>query len=100
MRTSLRAASEDLLTEQINGALLQSAVGEHAFSLEEADFGSIRDESDLIETALGFERDSIMFYEMVQTLVTDPEILGHADRIIEEERKHTQLLKERRMIRG
>ena len=100
MRASMRAASEDRLTEQVSGALLQSAVGDHAFSLEEADFSSIRNESDLIETAMGFERDSIMFYEMIQSLVTDPVILGHADRIIEEEEKHTELLQNRQKMQG
>ena len=100
MRSSMRAASSDLLSEQVSGALLQSAVGDHAFSLEEADFSSIPDEGDLIETAMGFERDSIMFYQMIQSLVTDPVILGHTERIVEEERKHTELLQKRLKMRS
>lgn len=99
MRASMSTGAEDRLAEQVSGAILQNAVGEHAFSLEEVDFSSIKDEGMLIETALGFERDSIMFYEMIQSFVSDPVILGHADEIIEEERKHTELLRERQTTR-
>ena len=99
MKASMSTGSNDRLAEQVSGAILQSAVGDHAFSLEEVDFNSIEDEAMLIETAMGFEQDSIMFYEMIQSFVSDPMILAHANRIIEEERKHTELLQERQRTR-
>lgn len=95
MRSALKASAEDRLKEQLSGTILQSAVGEHAFSLDEADLSSLTDEIGLIETALGFERDSILFYEMIQSFVKDPLILDQTNEIIEEERRHVELLEKR-----
>lgn len=99
MRASMSTKTDDPLIEQISGANLQAAVGRHAFSLEETDFSSLHDEKELLETALGFELDSIMFYEMILSLLADPVILGHAERIVEEERNHVELLRERQKSR-
>jgi len=52
---------------------------------------------ELLETAIGFERDSIMFYEMVESFVDDPEVISHVKSITDEERKHIALLEERIM---
>ena len=100
MRADFKRETGDGLLDHLSGTILQAAIGDHAFSLEEVDFSSIAKESELIETALGFERDSITFYELVQSLVEDPMILAHLDKIIKEEQNHVRLLQEHQKAFG
>lgn len=85
-------AIDGQLIDQMESFVLSDAVSEHAFSLEEADFSKIPDTSALIRTAIGFERDSIMFYEIVGSFISDDETLRAVEGIMEEERRHIELL--------
>lgn len=96
LRAEWKTEKDDPLADLVGGAMLQDAVGGHAFSLEEVDFGSIANEGQLIDIALGFETDSIKFYEMLLSIVSDPAIRGHVERIIGEEHRHVALLLENR----
>lgn len=80
----------------MSGFILQDAVSDHAFSLEEVDFSSISDEDELLKIAIGFEQDSIAFYEIMESFVSDAETLKHVQRIQDEERRHIALLEDRR----
>lgn len=95
MKKTAMAARPINMQERLEGFFLQDAVADHAFSLEEADFGLMENMEELLQTAIGFERDSIMFYEMVESFVDDPEVIGHVKSIIDEEKKHIALLEER-----
>jgi len=98
MKKTARAGLPANMQERLEGLFLQDSVADHAFSLEEADFGVMENVVELLETAIGFEQDSIMFYEMIESFVDDPEVIGHVKSIMDEEKKHIALLEER--IRG
>lgn len=85
---------EDELAEQMSGFVLRDAVSDHAFSLEEVDFSRISDERELIRKAIGFEQDSITFYEIIGSFITDPVTLEEIENIKEEEKKHITLLED------
>ena len=86
---------EDRLFKVISGALLQDAVDDHGFSLDTVDFSTIPDEKSLLEVAIGFEQDSIAFYEILGGFVENGDTLKHLVSIIEEEKRHIDLLEER-----
>ncbi len=86
--------AEDELAEQMSGFVLRDAVSDHAFSLEEVDFSKIFDEKELIRKAIGFEQDSITFYELIASFISDPATLEEIENIKEEERKHVTLLQD------
>lgn len=81
--------------EKIGGAFLQDSVKDHAFSLDDIDFSKIPSKAELLRIAIDFEEDSIMFYEILQSFVTEPAINGHVREILKEERRHIELLKEK-----
>ena len=98
-RSAKGLRGNDLWAEQVGGAILQSSLKDRAFSLDEVEPGSIRDEETLILMAIEFEQDSITFYEILQSFITEPEVLDHIRVIINEERRHIELLEERQKRR-
>lgn len=95
MKASFQHKPEERWAEEASGAILQSAMGEHGFSLDEVDFSAIPDERTLLRVAIGFEQDGIMFYELIGSFVTDVPTRLQLDRIIQEERGHIRLFEER-----
>jgi rubrerythrin len=94
MKSTFKRAPEDRWAEEASGAILQSAVGEHAFSLDEVDFSTIPNEEALMNVAIGFEQDGITFYELIKSFVTDAGARMGLDQIIREERAHVRLFEE------
>jgi rubrerythrin len=98
MRASAVAGRGEAWFDQLNGTILQSFVGDHAFSLDEIDFESLPDERALLEIAVELERDSIAFYDILRSFVTDPEILQQIEQISHEEHRHLEVLRGRQVV--
>jgi rubrerythrin len=79
--------------EKMGKELLQNAVGAHSFALEDADFLDMEKIEDLIETAIEFEKDTALFYKMLQPLIEDQKTLDQLHDIIQEEENHAGQLK-------
>ena len=79
---------------ELGATLLERLIGNHRFSLEEVDLSKIDKVESLIELAIEFEEDSILFYEMLGTIIDNPDDLGVLKEIISEENRHIQVLKE------
>lgn len=86
----------DPQVEELGKSILRSVVGEQSFSLDEADFSKIDTVKDLLHLAIEFEKDTILFYQMIQTFVQGREARDHLKEIIEEETRHVMLLEEYR----
>lgn len=95
MKKEARAGEPSSWAELVSGSFLQSAVSEHAFSLDDIDFSKVADRSKLLRIAMGFEEDSIMFYEIILSFVTEEEIASRVEEILQEEKNHIRLLEER-----
>ena len=80
--------------EKIGRALLRNAVGTQNFTLKDVDFSALEQVEDLIKLAIEFEKDTILFYKMLQPLIEDRETLDQLHEIIKEEEKHIQSFKE------
>lgn len=79
---------EDPKFEEMGREILGGVLGEHTFSMDEADFSSLNDIKDLFELSLEFEKDTLVFYEMLKEFVEDEKVLSGIDKIIEEEKRH------------
>jgi rubrerythrin len=75
-------------------AVLQRVLGEQSFSLRHIDFSRIDQIDDLIKLAIEFERDTVVFYEMIKSFIDDEQTMDHLKRIIHEEERHIQVLDE------
>jgi rubrerythrin len=97
MKASLNDESGDRWAEQLSGAILKSTVSNHLFSMDEVDIDSIPDVKALVHIALSLEEDTVMFYEIIASFVTEPKTLQQFKTIINEEQQHIELFKERQM---
>ena len=64
------------------------------FSLKEADLSKIDSMEVLIQLAVEFEKDSILFYEMIGSFIGDSETSEKLNEIIAEENRHIELLED------
>ena len=62
--------------------------------MDDADFSRIKDVNTLLEISLEFEKDTILFYEMINGFVDDRNVLAGLDKIIKEEGRHVKKLEE------
>jgi rubrerythrin len=90
----LEDKAEDLDPAEAGQAILQDILGDQSFSLKEADLSSMNNLDDLLRMAVEFENDSILFYEMIGSLIDDKETSEKLQEIIKEEKYHIELLKD------
>ena len=92
-KARLRPAPGDREAEEIGSDLLKEILGSQTFSLNGADISSIEDPGALVELALEFEGDTILFYQMIGSLVGERETAKHIEEIIAEEETHVRSLR-------
>ena len=94
LKEEVETTEEDPKLEEMGKAILQSVLGDQAFSIKDADLSRIEDLNSLLELSVEFEKDTILFYEMLSAFIDDEETLRQLDKIIEEENRHVQVLEE------
>jgi rubrerythrin len=90
LKQKVAANSEDPKLEEMAKSILLEVLGNQAFSLQDVDFSKIRDTKDLLNFAIEFERDTIIFYNMIGSLIEDTKTQYQLEKIIEEENRHIQ----------
>ena len=94
LRHNLETKNENPFVEEMGHELFNEMLGDKNFSLKDVDFAAIEEIDDLIETFIEFEKDSIIFYEVLKPFVEDPVVREYLNKIIDEEKHHIELLKE------
>jgi rubrerythrin len=84
--------ADDPALQDMANRILEGILGDQSFSLKEADFSSMKDQDRLIGTAIEFEKDTILFYEMIGAMIQDPDTQARLKEIIEEENRHVRRL--------
>jgi rubrerythrin len=80
--------------DEMGRTILQGVVADQSFSLNEVDFSNIGHVKDLLGLAIEFEKDTVLFYEMIEAFIQDGETLNQLKTIIEEERRHITTLED------
>jgi rubrerythrin len=88
----LEDKADDLDLEEMGQTILKDILGDQSFSLKEADLSSVNNLEDLLRLTVEFENDSILFYEMIGSLIDDKETSEKLQEIIKEEKRHIELL--------
>ena len=78
--------------EEMSRELFDDLLGNQNFSLKEVDFSSIDNTDELIAVFIEFEKDSVIFYKVLEPFVEDPVALQHLKKIIDEEYLHIKQL--------
>ena len=94
LKNRLSRDEDHHLLAELSRALVEDVVRQQAFSLQEVDFEAILTHAEMIRTFIGFEEDTIAFYEILRTLIDDPAIARQLEQIIDEERKHISQFQE------
>ncbi len=79
---------------EVDGELLQRLVGSQRFSLDDVDVTELEGVKRLLEVSIELEKDTILFYQMLQAFIDDPDTLEGLNEIIAEENRHIQMLSE------
>ena len=87
-------APVDPLLEEMGKKVLTAALGHQAFSLEEVNFSNISEIKKLLNVAIEFERDTVLFYKMIQTFIQEEKVQELLNLIINEENRHILVLQQ------
>ncbi len=96
LKSDVEVDREDPKLAEMARGILQGVLGDQNFSLQEADFADLESLRQLLNLSIEFEKDTIIFYEMLGGFIEDPTLIEKLDQIIEEENRHVRLLEEHR----
>ena len=94
LREDMDTEIADPKLEEMGKSILRSVLGDQAFSMSDADFSRIDNITSLLRLSFEFEKDTIIFYEMLKEFIEDGKVLSGIDKIIEEENRHVKRLEE------
>ena len=79
---------------EISQELFDDLLGDKNFSLKEVNFASVETSDDLFAIFIEFEKDSVIFYKVLEPFVEDPVALEYLKKIIDEENRHIKHLQD------
>ena len=88
---ALKQKRENPFLDEMGTSMLKDILGNQTFSLEDTDVSKIRSADELVSLAIEFEKDTILFYEVFGSFMTDEEARRELKEIIEEEKRHVRL---------
>ena len=88
---ALKQKRENPFLDEMSTSMLKDILGNQTFSLNESDVSKIRSVEELVALAIEFEKDTILFYEMIGSFITDEEPHRELKEIIKEEERHVRL---------
>jgi rubrerythrin len=80
--------------ESMGRTLLREMVKDKTFSLDAGELSKVNNLRAFFEQSITFERDTIIFYEMLQEFIDDETVRAKLDRIVAQEREHINQIKE------
>jgi rubrerythrin len=90
--TSVIIEDNDAL-KAMNQSLVDDFLGDQAFSLKDVDFSVVRNINELLAVFIEFEKDTILFYDILVAFMPDEQARENIRRIIAEEETHVEKLK-------
>ena len=91
LRREIKTSVDNPKLYEMGRSILNAIVGDQSFSLKEAGLAQMDDIRRVLEAALEFERDTMLFYDMLSTAVNE-DVLPYMSRIMEEEERHVKEL--------
>jgi rubrerythrin len=92
LKHKLETKNDNPFAEEMSRELFNEMLGEKNFSLKDVDFSAIDNGDDLIQIFIEFEKDSIIFYEVLKPFVEEPAVRQSLQKIIDEEKRHIEQL--------
>jgi rubrerythrin len=94
MKNAFASGSQNPIGEEMSHELFKDLLDKQTFSLKDMDFSQVHRSSDLIDIFIEFEKDTVLFYEMLEPFIEDGDTLEQLKEIIAEENRHIERLQE------
>jgi len=94
LKSDLDSGVKNPFIEEMSRQVFKDLVGGQSFSLKEVDFSKVSGTHELISIFIEFEQDTVLFYELIAPFIEDEETRGHLQRVIAEEHRHIDRLRE------
>jgi len=94
LKLELETKHANPFVDEMSRELFDDLLGDKNFSLKEVDFSLVENADDLIAIFVEFEKDSIIFYKVLEPFVENPVARKQLKKIIEEENRHIKHLQE------
>lgn len=94
LQRSIETGGKNPFMEEMSRELFDDLVGGQSFSLKEVDFAAVESLEELVGIFIEFEKDTVLFYEMVAPFIEDGETRSHLETIIAEENRHISRLRD------
>lgn len=94
MKEKAEKTIADPKLEEMGRDIFLGVMGDQSFSLQDADFLKINEVKELLSVAIEFEKDTVLFYEMLLSFIDDEETKDGLNTIITEENEHIRKLQE------
>jgi len=94
LKFELEKNRANLFMEEMSRELFDDLLGDKNFSLKEVDFSAIENGDDLLAVFIEFEKDSVIFYKVLEPFIEDPVAREQLSKVIEEENNHIKRLQE------
>jgi rubrerythrin len=92
LKKNFKKASSNPVVEEMSRELFNQLLNQQNFSLNDVNFSQVGQINDLINIFIEFEKDTILFYEMLQPFIEDKNTLQQLENIIAEENSHIREL--------
>ena len=94
LKSKVAIASENPFLEQMSHELFGDLLGDKNFSHKDVDFDRVQNVDELMKIFIEFEKDSILFYEVLEPFIEDESTLDDLKNIIAEENNHIAKLQQ------
>ncbi len=93
LKRSLSTGGRNPFVEEMGRNLFGNLVGTQSFSLREVDFEAIESGEELLAVFVEFEKDTAIFYEMIEPFVEEGPTRDQLRTIIAEEKRHVDQIR-------
>jgi len=96
LKDEIEKSQDRSQVKEMDAPLIDDLIGKQTFSLADVDFSQVKNSEHLIDIFIEFEKDTILFYEMLKTFLVDEKTIDHLEKIIQEESSHIEKFKKLR----
>ena len=94
LKSKLSITSDNPFIEEMSHELFDDLLGEKNFSHKDVDFDRVQNVDELMVIFIEFEKDSVLFYEVLEPFIEDETTLENLKEIIAEENEHITKLQQ------
>ncbi len=94
LKNRLETRGTNPFMKEMSRELFDDLLGEKNFSLQDVDFSSVEQVHEMIAVFIEFEKDTVLFYQVLEPFISDLATRDVLRQIIDEEKRHIEQLQQ------